>query len=485
MVSRNKIVTTVIILLLLSVLFSGCTGEKNIVPVPDSTHKEAVDVPSQNLTQSSKEENIPEISITSFSSIYIHDNLENKGQALFSWENIPGNESNKLLSFLKNNLGIGWVWRPDLNQQNENVTITKDEETKTIHVFTNYKSIDITLYDKTASMNSSEDGSYLWQVKEENGTHYFLENKYQTKYNISQVYYAVYNISIKNNGSTNLDFKLNDLRLHVGDEIFNTTALPPYGSSMLDVLRDLEKENKLQDTTLLPGQSLNGTVAFRVNSLYNESFLLMYNKTPVTSASFEKSIEALRTAENFNYSVALGVPPYTNCNERGGEIGTYEPKFDDNCNAFANWVNRSIFETFQKSDVERMRRSPPDNIPQTKMVYALRVFPEKNISMFPVPTESYSSNLLVIDDTGKEMINTFRIAGVAVLSNQTYTLFKPRWKLIMPRMNFSSASVVQISFEGTYGWPMGQRLSFVNQDVILDDNLNIIAVIYNPDQFVS
>jgi hypothetical protein len=135
---------------------------------------------------------------------------------------------------------------------------------------------------------------------------------------------------------------------------------------MLDVLRDLENENKLQDTTLLPGQNLNGTVAFRVNSLYNESFLLMYNKTPLTSESFEKRIEALRTAENFNYSVALGVPPYTNCNERGGENGSYEPKFDDNCNAFANWVNRSIFETFQKSDVERMRKSPPDNNPRQK-----------------------------------------------------------------------------------------------------------------------
>ncbi len=148
-------------------------------------------------------------------------------------------------------------------------------------------------------------------------------------------------------------------------------------------------------------------------------------------------------------------------------------------------MNRSIFETYQKSDLERMRISPPDNIPLTKLVYALMVFPEKNITMFPVTTREFSSNLLVIDDTGKEMINTSEIAGVAVLSNQTYTLFKPRWKLIMPRMNFSSASVVQISFEGTYGWHMGERLSFVNQDVILDDNLNIIVVRYNPYQFVS
>ena len=75
-----------------------------------------------------------------------------------------------------------------------------------------------------------------------------------------------------------------------------------------------------------------------------------------------------------------------------------------------------------------MRKSPPDDIPTTEMVYALRVFPEKNISMFPTTTELYpefySSNLLVIDDTGEEMINTSGgIAGVAVLSNRTYRDF--------------------------------------------------------------
>ncbi len=290
--------------------------------------------------------------------------------------------------------------------------------------------------------------------------------KAQTSYNISQVYYAVYNLSIKNNGSTTLDFKLKDLRLQEGDRIFNAT-LEPYWldvSGVSEVLRDLEKENKIHDTTLLPGQSLTGTVVFRVNSLYDESILLMYNTTPVTSASFEKSIEALRTAEHFNYTTALGIPPYSNWSELHGTTGSYEPKFDELGQTWANWVNRSIFETYQKSDVERMRKSPPDDIPTTEIVYALRVFPEKNISMFPVTTELSPefdySNLLVIDDTGKEMINTSRgITGVAVLSNRTYTLFKSREKLIMPRMNFSNASVVQISFEDTYGEPMGQRLS--------------------------
>ena len=171
-------------------------------------------------------------------------------------------------------------------------------------------------------------------------------------------------------------------------------------SSLLEVLHDLEKENKLQDTVLLPGQSLNGIVAFRVNSLYNESFLLKYNTTPVTSASFEKSIEALRTAEDFNYSVALGIPPYTNVIQRGGMRGSYEPNFNDCCDTWANWVNRSIFETFQKSDVERMQKSPPDFIPVTEMVYALRVIPEKNITMFPVTTR-FTNHLLVMNDAGK------------------------------------------------------------------------------------
>jgi hypothetical protein len=138
-------------------------------------------------------------------------------------------------------------------------------------------------------MNTSDGGIYYqWDVKEENGTHKFFGNTGQTSYNISKVYYAIYNLSIKNNGSTTLDFKLKDLRLHEGDRIFNATLDPYWLVSLgrLEVLQDLEKENKIRGTTLLPGQSLNGTVIFRIKSLYNKSFLLMYNTTPITSASF-------------------------------------------------------------------------------------------------------------------------------------------------------------------------------------------------------
>ncbi len=187
MASWNIITAKFMILLLLLVLLSGCTGEQKSV-TQESIQRDA-DISSQNLTQSSKEENIPEISIASFSSIYMHDNSDNKDIHLFTWENVPGNESHRLLSFLKDNLGINWV---------ENAQISRTEENKTIRVF------------------SAE--------------------KWQNKYNISERYYAAYNLSIKNKGSGPLYFKLDGLHLHEGDRIFNVTPLEPYdkNSSLLE-----------------------------------------------------------------------------------------------------------------------------------------------------------------------------------------------------------------------------------------------------------
>ena len=471
MVFRNKILTTVLIVLLLSVLFSGCIEEKNIAPAPGSLQEEAVNISSQNITQSSKEENIPEIKITSFSSIYMHDN--NEDIYLFSWENVPGNESHRLLSFIKNELHIDGM---------ENAQITKDKDNNTIRVFTDENSIEITLYNERPFMRIGEKDVADLRMKEDNGTHNVYNRKQGNKYDISERYYAVYDFSIRNSGSKTIDFKLNGLHLHEGDRTFNTTSLEPYSVAILELLQDLEKENELNDTTLLPGQSLNGTVTFRVNSLYNKSFLLKYNTMTVTSASFENSIKALEAAEYFNYSVALGISAYSPCGE--SKVTTDERIFD-NCDNWANWVNRSIFETFQKDEPERMRKleqmREPGGIPESEMVYALRVFPEKNITMFPVITQEFSSSLIVMDDTGEEMINTSRIAGVAVLRDQKYTIFEPGWKLIMPRMNFSNAYVVRISFFG-YNYGSG-TMNINNQDIILDDKLNMIVVRNYPVHF--
>ncbi|NJD78135.1 MAG: hypothetical protein FIB08_13765 [Candidatus Methanoperedens sp.] len=392
----TKIVITVIILLLLSVLLSGCTGKKNASSAPDSIQKEEVNVSFQNITRLQEKENMPEISITSFSSVYMHDNLEQKDVYLFGWENVPGNESHRLLVFLRDYHGINWT---------ENATITKDDERKIIRVSANGNAVEIMLYDEGARMTIGEISYHDMWVKEENGTHNLYNKIYRNIYDISARYYAAYNLSIKNNGSTPVDFKLTRMHLREGDRIFNITTAGPYGLSLLEVLEELDRESKMQDTILLPDQILNGSVVFRVDSLYNESFLLMYDATPVTSASFEKSIDALRAAERFDYSVALGVPPYSDSSQRGRMTGSYEPDFDDCCNAWANWMDREIFEVFKKSDVERMLKSPPDSIPVTRMVYALKIMPEKNITMFPVTTR-LTNHLLVINDAGNEIINT-------------------------------------------------------------------------------
>ncbi len=88
----------------------------------------------------------------------MHDN--NEDVYLFSWENVPGNESHGLLNYLKNDLHIDWV---------ENAQITKDEKNKTIRVFTNENSIEIILYTESPYLKIGD--SYDLWVREENGTH--------------------------------------------------------------------------------------------------------------------------------------------------------------------------------------------------------------------------------------------------------------------------------------------------------------------------
>jgi hypothetical protein len=235
-------------------------------------------------------------------------------------------------------------------------------------------------------------------------------------------------------------------------------------------------------------------------------------------------------------------------------------------------VNRSIFEVFKKSDIERMQNTP-QYIPDVEMVYSLRVIPERNVTLFPIISHVHMFNwdeipgndsgilldyleqeygidgvktakiekidngntiivsvdelnlslslnnektvvsiriddgldyefiassengklnifksisdkahLLVIDDAGEELINTNRIDGMAVMSNQTYT-FKSESKLDFPGMNISNASVVYISF---FAFEMSSgRYNENNQFVILDDELNVIVVRYTKFQAVT
>ena len=91
-------------------------------------------------------------------------------------------------------------------------------------------------------------------------------------------------------------------------------------------------------------------------------------------------------------------------------------------------------------------------------------------------------NFVVVDDAGEEIINTTRIFGLALLSNQTYS-FQPILTMNIPMKNYSNASVVQISFQEIYGESAGQRMTYNNMDIILDNELNIIVIKHSPDQY--
>jgi hypothetical protein len=302
------------------------------------------------------------------------------------------------------------------------------------------------------------------------------EESREWTYNISERYYAAYNLSITNNGSDATDFKVNDLHLRAGDQLFNTTTRKLYNSSLLEVLEDLGNENRIEDMTisLSPGQTVNGSVVFCVDSLYDRSFLLMYNATPVTSASFEESLEALEAVERFDYSHVFGIAPYSI--HRCG--GSYEPGPGAHPFIWANWVNRSVFEFYKTADFETVQGSPPDHIPLTEIRYAIKVMPERNLTVVS------GNRLLVIDDFGEELINKSRIVGIAILRNQSYEI-QPEQAIDIPQMSISDATMVQISFECTCGWSMEMRISYTNQDAILDDELNMVLARYYYNKFIS
>ncbi len=302
------------------------------------------------------------------------------------------------------------------------------------------------------------------------------EESREWTYNLSEWYYAAYNLSIKNNGSDAIDFKVNDLHLHSGGRVLNTTTRKLYNSSLMEVLEDLGNENRIEDMTLSlsPGQTVNGSVVFCVDSLYGRSFLLMYGATPVTSASFEESLEALEAAERFDYSHVFGIAPYS-IHRMGG---SYEPDPEAHPFIWANWVNRSVFEFYKTADFEEVQNALPNNIPLTEIRYAIKVMPERNITVVS------GNRLLIIDDSGEKLINKSRNSGIAILRNRTYEI-QPEWAINIPQMNIPNATIVQISFEGTCGWGMAMRLAYTNQDVILDDELNMMLARYYDSKIIS
>jgi hypothetical protein len=453
-----------ILIVIIFIIFSGCVEENNATQSNESAYQELENISST--TPSSEEENFPEIEVRSFSSIYMRDNTEKVYEYLFSWDNVPGNESQSFISYLKNDMGIDWA---------DNAQIVKTNDNETIRVFTYKNSLEFTLEDnKSKILTTIGSDSYYdsKKIKNENGKICVCRLEYEPGPNITEKYYAVYGLSIKNNGSSNLDFKLNELQVRDGNNIFNTTIEPESQYSYRnEIFSDLKNETKIEDTTLFPGQNINGYVIFQVNSLYNESFLLMYKGTPITSTSFEKSVKVLRTAESYNYSVIFGIPPY----DCGGLNYTFEPDFEGYPYIWPNWVNRSVFEVLNKADSENMAKLSIENtlpkeieqMPPINIVYALKVIPETNVTMVPkISSSHFSPYTLCVDDTGEELINSGY--GKIIVLN--------------PQMNFSNATIVKISYQNVYG--RKDRISFIDQDLILDDKLNIVVAKYYCGNFV-
>ena len=158
--------------------------------------------------------------------------------------------------------------------------------------------------------------------------------------------------------------------------------------------------------SLSSGQTVNGSVVFCVKSLYDRSFLLMYGATPVTSASFEESLEALEAAERFDYSPVFGIPAYSS--KWGTDV--YELNPERHPSIWSNWVNRSVLEFYMAADLESVQGLLPDDIP--RIWYAVKVMPERNITVVS------GNRLLVIDDFGEELINKSLSSGVVILRNR-------------------------------------------------------------------
>jgi hypothetical protein len=132
--------------------------------------------------------------------------------------------------------------------------------------------------------------------------------------------YIIYHLSIKNNDTNALNFSINKLQLHTGNQVFTPTD-PGIIHFMGWVSSEIENENRLNDTLLHPDQTLEGIVIFQVDNyttLFDRSFLLRYNTTSIPSTSYEKSLEALTVAEQFDYSIAFHILPYDN--HQGGGL---------------------------------------------------------------------------------------------------------------------------------------------------------------------
>ncbi len=122
------------------------------------------------------------------------------GMYIFNWDGIPGSESNQLLRFLREDLGMDWV---------ENAKIEKNDAEKKIHIFTEKESAWLVVEQTRdrAILKTSDGQAYYLQVKqveEENGKYkiYFYSSLI---YSTPNIYYL--NVADTNQGQGDLENK--------------------------------------------------------------------------------------------------------------------------------------------------------------------------------------------------------------------------------------------------------------------------------------
>lgn len=496
-----------ILVLAVSFLLSGCVDDNdaalnNVVidnftmnnGIPESPDEDTEDISFEDLAPLSKDEIKLEYDLISFSMAYMRHNSYLEERYVFSWDNVPGNESDRLLDFLKEKSRHHWLlYELILRKPSrmKSAQIVKSEENSTIRILIAQDSIEIKLENNTANIYA--DGrAYGWPenvstysliTRQENGTLNAYFREFKNRYDLVERYYAIYDLSIKNNGSSTFDYISDELKLQVGSQVYNATV-PEYDIDIWDgLMKNIQAEKKLEDARILPGQTVKGTVAFRVNSWNDSSFLLMYNRTPIALASFNKSFEALTKAELFDYYRVFGVPPYTDIFAIEN-ISSHDPMKLESVpgsaypHIWSNWVNRSVFEFFKQLDTEHMMKSHPEDVPYVNIVYASKVMPAENITVLP------GNYLLVINDMGEELINNSWRRGnseIAVLTDQTYGHYSG----IDRMMKFSNSTVVRSSFHNEYGWSMATRFNLNEQDIILDDKMNVVIANTDIAHFVS
>ncbi len=293
-------------------------------------------------------------------------------------------------------------------------------------------------------------------------------------------YYISYGLSITNNGSDPINFSLDDFHIYSGDQVFNATNLAePEKVVPYDIRHNLEVESNLSINVILPpDQTLSRSVVFKVDN-HEMPLLLKYDTTTITSTSFEKSLVALTTAEYFNYSPVFGKPPY----KVNWEFDTYNPEPNIPYNdIWSNWINRSVFEYYNKTDAQLYRDSRSLEIPGSEIVYVLKIVPESNITLLP------GDDFVIVNDKGEEIINrsvpaweSKHVPSIAILSGETYKHYSKD----IPEKNFSNATIVRMSFGSNYGWPLARRYTFNDQYVIVDEEQNILLVRYVKRHLIS